>query len=268
MPLDWMETLLDIRSGWTPAHAGESGDRVYRSANGTRYAKLAKGACALELAGERDRLQWLAGKGIACPALVDWLENERGACLVMSAVPGIPAVELTGADLLEAWPSMVEQLAALHALSTDDCTFERSLAGMFSRATDVVARDAVNPDFLPDEDKGHPAKDLLMRVERDLPVRLEQERAERVVCHGDPCLPNFMVNPETLRCTGLIDIGRLGTADRYADLALMLANAGESWTTVEEAERAFDILFSILRIEAPDRERLAFYLRLDPLTWG
>ncbi|HGW1392086.1 hypothetical protein, partial [Klebsiella pneumoniae] len=23
-----------------------------------------------------------------------------------------------------------------------------------------------------------------------------------------------------------------------------------------------------LGIEAPDRERLAFYLRLDPLTWG
>ncbi|HGC5539782.1 TPA: hypothetical protein ACMEVA_006347, partial [Klebsiella variicola subsp. variicola] len=24
----------------------------------------------------------------------------------------------------------------------------------------------------------------------------------------------------------------------------------------------------VLGIEAPDRERLAFYLRLDPLTWG
>ncbi|EFD4948213.1 TPA: APH(3'') family aminoglycoside O-phosphotransferase, partial [Acinetobacter baumannii] len=26
--------------------------------------------------------------------------------------------------------------------------------------------------------------------------------------------------------------------------------------------------FNVLGIEAPDRERLAFYLRLDPLTWG
>nr|BCI56210.1 hypothetical protein 1 [Pasteurella multocida] len=37
---------------------------------------------------------------------------------------------------------------------------------------------------------------------------------------------------------------------------------------ITEAERAFAVLFNVLGIEAPDRERLAFYLRLDPLTWG
>ncbi|MFY8402409.1 phosphotransferase, partial [Pseudomonas aeruginosa] len=88
------------------------------------------------------------------------------------------------------------------------------------------------------------------------------------VCHGDPCMPNFMVDPKTLQCTGLIDLGRLGTADRYADLALMIANAEENWAAPDEAERAFAVLFNVLGIEAPDRERLAFYLRLDPLTWG
>src|SRR5690606_7279184 len=80
--------------------------------------------------------------------------------------------------------------------------------------------------------------------------------------------PNFMVDPKTLQCTGLIDLGRLGTADRYADLALMIANAEENWAAPDEAERAFAVLFNVLGIEAPDRERLAFYLRLDPLTWG
>ncbi|WBZ74965.1 phosphotransferase (plasmid) [Escherichia coli] len=94
------------------------------------------------------------------------------------------------------------------------------------------------------------------------------ERTDMVVCHGDPCMPNFMVDPKTLQCTGLIDLGRLGTADRYADLALMIANAEENWAAPDEAERAFAVLFNVLGIEAPDRERLAFYLRLDPLTWG
>lgn len=28
------------------------------------------------------------------------------------------------------------------------------------------------------------------------------------------------------------------------------------------------VIDNVLGIEAPDRERLAFYLRLDPLTWG
>lgn len=266
--MDWTETLLDVRSGWTPAHEGESGDRVLRSADGRCYAKLARKHRAVELAGERDRLRWLAGKAIACPELLDWQENEHGASLVMGAVPGVPAVMLSGDDLLGAWPSMAEHLAALHALPADDCPFEKSISTMFARAVDVVARDAVNPDFLPDEDRNRPARKLLARVEAELPLRLAQEKQDRVLCHGDPCMPNFMVDPQTLRCTGLIDLGRLGTADPYSDLTLMLANAEENWRTGAEAEKAFDILFSTVKKEAPDRGRLAFYLRLDPLTWG
>ncbi|CAH5565679.1 Aminoglycoside 3'-phosphotransferase, partial (plasmid) [Escherichia coli] len=141
------------------------------------------------------------------------------------------------------------------------------VAGALANLIDRGARGSVT-DFLPDEDKSTPQLDLLARVERELPVRLDQERTDMVVCHGDPCMPNFMVDPKTLQCTGLIDLGRLGTADRYADLALMIANAEENWAAPDEAERAFAVLFNVLGIEAPDRERLAFYLRLDPLTWG
>lgn len=263
-----METLLEIQSGWFPVHQGESGDRVFRSPDGQSYAKLAEAPRANEMAGERDRLAWLAGRGLACPALQDWRENEHGACLIMSAVPGVTATDLSGADLLKAWPSMAAELAAVHALPVADCPFEKPLSDMFARAADVVARGAVNPDFLPDEDKEKPGHELLARVEAELALRLTQEKADRVVCHGDPCLPNFMVDPQTLRCTGLIDLGRLGTADRYADLTLTLANASESWTTAAQADEAFDLLFSAEKIEAPDRGRLAFYLRLDPLTWG
>ncbi|EMB03641.1 Aminoglycoside 3'-phosphotransferase [Vibrio cholerae O1 str. Inaba G4222] len=50
-------------------------------------------------------------------------------------------------------------------------------------------------------------------------------------------MPNFMVDPKTLQCTGLIDLGRLGTADRYADLALMIANAEENWAAPEGRQR-------------------------------
>lgn len=266
--MDWIETLLDIRSGWTPAHEGESGDRVFRSPDGRHYAKLAQGRRTADLAGERDRLEWLSGKGIACPELSGWRESEYGACLTMSAISGVPAVTLSGPDLLKAWPSMAESLAAFHALPVADCPFGKNLSDMFAQAANVVARSAVNPDFLPEEDKDVPARDLLARVEADLSLRLAQEATDRVVCHGDPCMPNFMVDPATLRCTGLIDLGRLGTADRYADLTLMLANAQENWENEEEARNAFDILFSTMQIEAPDRERLDFYLRLDPLTWG
>lgn len=63
------------------------------------------------------------------------------------------------------------------------------------------------------------------------------------------------------------DVLRWGMSGRY-DCPVMIANAEENWAAPDEAERAFAVLFNVLGIEAPDRERLAFYLRLDPLTWG
>ncbi|KQY74929.1 MULTISPECIES: APH(3'') family aminoglycoside O-phosphotransferase [unclassified Ensifer] len=253
---------------WVPVVTGESGDFVYQRSDGRAYAKVATADRSAELSGERDRLLWLQGKGILTPEVTDWHIADEGACLIISAIEGIPAVDLSAADLLEAWPSMAWQLGSLHALDAGQCPFDRGLAPMFARAADVVARDAVNADFLAVDDQETPAHELLARVERELAVRLEQETGDRVVCHGDPCMPNFMIDPRTLRCSGMIDLGRLGTADRYADLALMTANARESWTSPDQEQRAFAILFDTLGIVAPDRARLDFYLRLDPLTWG
>ncbi|WP_214018809.1 APH(3'') family aminoglycoside O-phosphotransferase [Escherichia coli] len=216
-----------------------------------------------ELAGERDRLIWLKGRG--GPQVINWQEEQEGACLVITAIPGVPAADLSGADLLKAWPSMGQQLGAVHSLSVDQCPFERRLSRMFGRAVDVVSRNAVNPDFLPDEDKSTPQLDLLARVERA--TGAARPRAHRYgCCHGDPCMPNFMVDPKTLQCTGLIDLGRLGTADRYADLALMIANAEENWQR-QMKQSAPSLSYSMYWDRSPDRERLA-YLRLDPLTWG
>jgi streptomycin 3"-kinase len=267
--LAWTDALLGgWRFGWIPVITGESGDLVYRRDDQLAYAKLAPAARSAELAGERDRLMWLDGQGVACPKVIDWRETEEGVCLVMSAILGIPAAELSGPDLLKAWPTMVRQLGTLHELAADRCPFDRGLSLMFDRAVDVVARNAVNPDFLPDEDKETPASQLLARIASEVPTRRDQEKVDNVVCHGDPCMPNFMVHPQTLQCTGVIDLGRLGAADRYADLALMLVNAAEIWTTQGQGEQARAILFDTLGLGAPDQERLAFYLRLDPLTWG
>ncbi|UGQ22231.1 APH(3'') family aminoglycoside O-phosphotransferase [Brucella anthropi] len=260
--------LLEDSRAWVSIRSGESGDFLYRRHDDLAYAKIASRVRIADLAGERDRLAWLHGRGVACPEIIAWRETEEGACLTMTAIPGVPAADLSGVDLLKAWPSMAQQLGIMHNLPVAQCPFERSLSRMFACAVDVVSRNAVNPDFLPDEDKTKPQQELLARVEQELTVRLDQESADMVVCHGDPCMPNFIVDPQSLRCSGVIDLGRLGTADRYADLALMVANAGESWAAPHEAERAFAILLDILGINAPDRERLAFYLRLDPLTWG
>lgn len=240
---------------------------MYRRSDGAAYAKVTgKDAAALD--GERRRMEWLAGFGLGSATALDWISSEDGACLVSSAVPGVPASDLAAPELARAWPSLAERLGALQRLPAQGCPFERGLSTMFARAEDVVARGAVNPEFLDPAHRDVPAVALLSALRAELPERLAQERHDLVVCHGDACLPNFMVDPETLRCTGLIDLGRLGTADRYVDLSLLLGNARESWIGPEDAWAAHDRLFEVLGIAVPDEGRLDFYLRLDPLTWG
>jgi kanamycin kinase len=47
-----------------------------------------------------------------------------------------------------------------------------------------------------------------------------------VVCHGDPCAPNTLID-EDGRCCGHVDLGDLGIADPWADLAV--ATMSLSW---------------------------------------
>ncbi|MGH8444592.1 MAG: APH(3'') family aminoglycoside O-phosphotransferase [Solimonas sp.] len=252
---------------WAAVTHGESGDRVYRRSDGAAYAKLAPAQSIASLDGERRRSEWLRAQGLPAPEALDWQRSEHGACLLTRALPGVPASELSPAQLRDAWPSLARQLRALHALPVDGCPFERRLAQMAARAADVVARGAVNADFLDPAQQDTPPQALLAAVQAELPARLVQEAGDLVVCHGDSCLPNFLVDPQTAQCSGLVDLGRLGVADRYADLALLVANSRDSWASEAEAAAGTAELFAILGI-APDRERLDFYLRLDPLTWG
>jgi streptomycin 3"-kinase len=253
---------------WIPVSTGESGAEVFRRDDGELFAKRVAPDGVDDLLAERMRIEWLAGTGIPGPSVVDWSTTpDGGAGLVMTAVPGVPASELDPGTLLRAWPSLVGMLRRLHELPVADCPFERRLETMFRRAEDVVRRDAVNPEFLTEDQQGRPFTELLADLRAELDERLAQEPDDLVVCHGDACLPNFLVDPDTLTCTGLIDLGRLGTADRHADLSLLQANARETWKPDDEprADRLLADCYGPTRI---DPARLRFYLHLDPLTWS
>ncbi|WP_132114884.1 APH(3'') family aminoglycoside O-phosphotransferase [Actinocrispum wychmicini] len=252
---------------WIPVTAGESRAAVFRLDDGSVFAKCVAEDGIDELRGERDRVQWLADTPVPGPSIVEWSSSRRGACLVTTAVPGLPADELSSSALLRAWPSIVRMLRRMHELPTAECPFERRVSSMFRIAEDVVRRDAVNPDFLSADQRGVPSTTLLEQLRVELDERRAQEADDLVVCHGDACLPNFLIDTDTLSCTGLIDLGRLGIADRHADLALLQANARETWVGDHEA-RADRVLGTTYGADRIDSERSRFYLHLDPLTWA
>jgi streptomycin 3"-kinase len=239
---------------------------VFADRGTRRYAKLVSSERLAELAEERDRTLWLNETGIPCAAALDWRESAAGACLVTRAVAGVPASELEAPDLQRAWPSVVQLLRDLHDIDTDRCRFERGLEYMVTLAEATVAEGRVIVEFLPAPLQHTPPRQILEEIKAELPLRLAQEQSRPVVCHGDLCLPNVLVDPVTGEAQGLIDLGRLGRADPYGDIALLVATARGTWSDEAMARRAEEE-FARVYGAALDLDRLEFYRRLDPLTW-
>ncbi|MGW7683299.1 phosphotransferase [Kribbella sp. NPDC054772] len=241
---------------WTLIDVGESDTSVYR--RGDVFAKCCGPSGVPDLAAERDRITWLAGTGLPGATVLDWTESPSGACLLTSAVPGVPGDTLPPAAHQRAMRSLGAVLRELHALT--DCPFERPLDEVIAAATDVVRRGAVNPDFLTDEWRRLQPSELLDQVNAERPY--VESVLEPVVCHGDACLPNVFFDPDTLEVTGLIDLGRLGVADRYADLALTTIQLHDEWSADPAP------FLDAYGVPDPDSRRLHFFRLLDPLTWG
>jgi kanamycin kinase len=106
----------------------------------------------------------------------------------------------------------------------------------------------------------------LRRLHDDLPadqcpfgapawVRADAPPADRlVVCHGDACAPNTIVGDDGL-CTGHVDLGDLGVADRWSDLAVATMSLAWNFGPSGRQEAALLEAYGV----APDQERIAYY---------
>ena len=73
-----------------------------------------------------------------------------------------------------------------------------------------------------------------------------------VVCHGDACAPNTLIGSDG-RWSGHVDLGALGLADRWADIAV--AAMSTEWNYGPGYDR---VVYDAYGIE-PDEERIAYY---------
>jgi kanamycin kinase/aminoglycoside 3'-phosphotransferase-2 len=209
-----------------PISLGRTAAAVWRVA-GTpaRYLKVVGDgnvALARELRAEAEHAVWLRAQGFPAPEVLDAGSRDGVSWLVTAAVPG--------RTMADPWPAsmrdrLVDNLAdicaALHEIPVTACPFRRDLAVTIPAAADAVRAGAVDADDFDEERAGRTASDLLAEL---LATRPDTE--DLVVCHGDLCLPNVLADPETGTITGLIDLGRLGVADRHQDLALATRSLG------------------------------------------
>ena len=199
-----------------------------------RYIKWNPRGSGESLAAEAERLRWLEGRHPA-PILVDYVVTDAAELLVTRALPGRSAVDPSWITRPEdAIRAIAVGLRALHALPTADCPFEWSTA---SRIEIAEAGGKVIPASLATA----PTVDRL------------------VVCHGDPCAPNTLVG-DNGGFAANVDFGRLGVADRWADLAVATMSVG--WNYENFDERLFWNVYGV----TPDVERIDFYRELWKAT--
>ncbi len=247
---------------------GESGAAVFRRSDGCLFAKCVSHWAVSDLRDERDRVEWLGGTPVPCPELAGWHEADNGACLVTTAVHGIPACEVSTEAVPRALSSLAAVLRALHDLPAQTCPFDRTLVVTMPVVQNTVSRGAVIVDFLDPAWRATPPSDLLAGLQAELGRATRLESADLVVCHGDACLPNFLLDPETLECTGVVDLGRLGVADRYLDLSLTAQSIGSTGMNPQYSSADADAFLQTYGIDHPDRRRMRFYQLLDSLSWG
>ncbi len=195
--------------------------------------------------------------------MVDWEEDDDSAVLVMTTVPGVPACDIHPKVADRTTASMGEVLAALHALPVAACPFVRRLERTVAEAADAVRRGVVDVTDFDYSRRGRSADDLLRELAVLQPRAAALEPPDLVVCHGDPCLPNLMVEPDTGECLGMIDLGRLGVADRYLDLALTVRSMSALEMNDQYDARDAAAFLSQYGISDPDPWRLDFYRLLD-----
>jgi kanamycin kinase/streptomycin 3"-kinase/aminoglycoside 3'-phosphotransferase-2 len=249
-------------SDWETITTGMSGAEVRRSPDGNAYAKTGSGVLRRDLVAERERLQWLSGTDLPAATILDWADDGETATLTLCTVPGVPMNELSASDSTAAVEALGRFLARIHATTRESCPFERWLAVTVPVVRVRVAEGLVDEDDFDSDHEGRSADDLLTELVDLRPRAEELEVADLVVCHGDACLPNFLVDPGTFEVTGMIDVHRLGVADRHLDLALATRSTADTTLNPVFGPDAVKALVAAYGREV-DPWRVDFYRLLD-----
>ena len=196
-----------------------------------RYLKWSPAGSGLPLADEAARLHW-ASSYATVPRVLDAGATDDGDWLLTEALDGENAVsERWRRDPRTAARAIGEGLRRLHeALPVDGCPFDWSVADRVGRMGDP-----------------------------SLHLSSEPSIDKLVVCHGDACAPNTLIDDHG-RFRGHVDLGRLGVADRLADLAVATYSLGWNYGDGFEGD-----LLDAYGIEA-DAERTTFYRALWDAT--
>ena len=133
------------------------------------------------------------------------------------------------------------------------CPFRFDLARALAHVEERVRADDVHGTGFHEEHAHLTPAAALAELEATAP-----DDEDLVVCHGDFCPPNVLLQEG--RVTGYVDLGELGAADRWWDVAVGAWSVG--WNFGKELEPLFYASYGV----TPDPGRIRFFRLLYDLV--
>lgn len=160
-----------------------------------------------------------------------------------------------------------EGLKKLWSIDISDCPSDQRLHKKLEKARYYVENGLVNIDDVePDTFGENGFKDPMELLEW---LYKNKPKEELTLSHGDYCLPNIFGIKYNI--TGYIDLGKMGVADKWCDIALCYRSLMHNYSgvysnnvNISYKSMVEELLFSELGIE-PDWDKIRYYILLDEL---
>ncbi len=182
-------------------------------------------------AEEARRTRWARGH-LPVPDIVDAGVEGAVAWLVTVGLPGVDAtVAQANSDAEGLVATLAAGLRRFHEAPVQECPFDFRLTAALAHVRQRLNEGHIVPDRDFHSEFAHLSANEAVRILESSRPRSE----DLVVCHGDYCLPNILITDG--EATGFIDLGELGVADRWWDLAV--ATWSLSWNLGPGYEELF-----------------------------
>jgi kanamycin kinase len=250
--------LRDRYAGWSwsPAWTYEGAVTTWRLSTEGGEALFLKVRAVEEaptLAEEARRLEW-ARAHLPVPAVLGCGSDGDADWLLLEGLPGRDATapELRARPGLTV-PALARGLRRFHETPVHACPFRFTFDGALATVRRRVAEGRATHDDLHPEFSHLSIEDAV-----SLLVELKPADEDLVVCHGDYCFPNVLVEGDEV--TAYLDLGELAVADRWWDLAVA------SWSTTWNVGTGYQQLFLDSYGIDPDPRRITFFRLLYDLV--
>jgi kanamycin kinase len=252
--------LAEVAPGWTASLAYRLVPDLttWRLTGPTGAVRFAKVAAASEryptLRHESERMVW-AAPYLPVPTVVALHELGDVSVLLTEALPGRDAThEEWRPDLPALVRALGRGLRAFHeSVGEEWCPFRFDVGRALAHVEERVRTADIDPAGFHEQHAHLTPAAALAELESHVPAD-----EDLVVCHGDYCPPNMLL--QDWRVTGFVDLGELGAADRWWDVAVGAWSVG--WNFGENFETLFYESYGI----APDPARIRFFRLLYDLV--